>query len=940
MARLNKFASVNLNDSYGKPDRGGSANSSNNGTPSGSGKPRISSSGGMLVLSRPGRSQPPSPSPSPKPGQARLGIPSPVNLPSLKRETSAGENLPSSPPTAGWIKGESPPLTGWTRAGESPNDLSQKPAVSRSLDTMGESLKTSSTGKPDVYAPPAMRATSLQTGSTSRVLPSTAPQLEQKPLAVIRGEEFPTLQAAVARPPTPPQHPRQKDLQQKQREKQQEAKEQQLKLQQLSQVQGHKQVQADTLQSSNESFQSQPPTLSLRPLGKPENPYQKMNVGAAGPDHPSLQPQYVGRDSNAFSDGSLSRSPAVGGSMQNSVSSQGSSGLRSPSGASVPGHGSISKVDDARDSGHSFRPQYRSPLPTSQTSPTVQSAFQANSESSWLSSSRRDFVSAPRDVSHIKYAGGVLTKLGEETDLETKNAFYVKDSYSSKNSSSFREGHNTGGNIDSYLEQGGFNRDSSDLRVFGRSSSLVHDSAPRIEGFHSQRSFVRDAYNRDSRDENIRGNRDSGILDNGNSHSRDVRDSRENIFKGSGDIYDRDAKEANSHDCRNVYIRDVRDVYSQDSATSKQMGYGYQSSSNGNSSQRGHASHSEPQYGRGGIGPAGMSATSNLGSVYDSYYGKQHGSLGMGDRISTGEARAGIEAPLSPLMGPGVLYSSKSEMTGSRRVRSPAISTSSFDSIKEVHEVRSSDRPQRLYEEDKQANYEDKMMDVRKSGSELHGSSLAAQRPLIKRESEQSIGARVVQLNSNKKVDDERSTREDAKKQLVLEDERRKEAAKLKLLELEERIARRAVEAKKEEVEVKGKEAFVETACLKQQDVEPFFSTTTYESENFAVQDRDGDVVWGEDDSVSKLVRPSSASSLSSWTYKAPSEGFTPYQEVESRHVGESELSQDRKMVRPRSPSSWRKEVGSGPTSKLFSSPYIESGGFRRPSDGGTYKLF
>ncbi|MCO5600793.1 hypothetical protein L7F22_054908 [Adiantum nelumboides] len=894
MARLNKFASVNLNDSYGKPDRGGSANSSNNGTPSGSGKPRISSSGGMLVLSRPGRSQPSSPSPSPKPGQARLGIPSPVNLPSLKRETSAGENLSSSPPTAGWSKGESPPLTGWTRAGESPNDLSQKPAVSRSLDTVGESLNAMSTGKPDVYAPPAMRATSVQTGSTSRVLPSTSvPQLEQKPLAVIRGEEFPTLQAAVARPPTPPQHPRQKDLQQKQREKQQEAKEQQLKLQQLSQVQGYKQVQADTLQSSNENLQSQSPTLSLRPLGKPESPYQKMNVGAAGPDHPSLQPQYVGRDSNAFSDGSLSWSPAVGGSMQNSVSSKGTNGLRSPSGGSMPGHGSISKVDDARDSGHSFRPQYRSPLPTSHSSPTVQSGFQANSESSWLSS-RRDFVSAPRDVSHIKYAGDVLTKLGEETgktDLETKNAFYVKDSYSSKDSSSFREGHNTGGIFYSYLEQGGFTRDSSDLRVFGRSSSLVHDSAPRIEGFHSQRSFVRDAYNRDSRDENIRGNRDSGILDNENSHSRDVRDSRENIFKDSGDIYDRDVKEANSHDCRNVYIRDVKDVYSQDSATSKQMGYGYQSSSNGNSSRRGHASHSEPQYGRGGIGPAGMSATSNPGSVYDSYYGKQYGSSGMVDRISTREARAGIEAPLSPLMGPGVPYSSMSEMPGSRRVRSPAISTSSFDSIKEVHEVRSSDRPQRLYEEDKQAKYEDKMMDVRKAGSELHGSSLAAQRPLIKRESEQLIGARVIQLNSSKKVDDERSTREDAKKQLVLEDERRKEAAKLKLLELEERIARRAVEGKKEEVEVKGKEAFVETACLKQQDVEQFLSTTKYESEKLvAVQDRDGDVAWGEDDSVSKLVRPSSASSLSSWTYKAPSEGFTPYQEVESRHVGKSEL--------------------------------------------------
>eukprot|EP00250_Pteridium_aquilinum_P002617 c12841_g1_i1 orf=224-922(+) len=190
MARLNKFASANLNDSYGKPDRGGSANNNNNSSSSNSGKPRISSPGGMLVLSRPGRTQPP----SPKPGQPRLGIPSPVNLPSLKRETSSAGDahaLAASPPLAGWTKGESPPLTGWTK-GESPttdaSHLHQKAGLSRSLDTVGESLKSMSTGKPDVYAPPALRA--MQTGSTPRALPPTPPI--EKPSAIIRGEEFPT----------------------------------------------------------------------------------------------------------------------------------------------------------------------------------------------------------------------------------------------------------------------------------------------------------------------------------------------------------------------------------------------------------------------------------------------------------------------------------------------------------------------------------------------------------------------------------------------------------------------------------------------------------------------------------------------------------------------------------------------------------------------------
>ncbi|KAI5071761.1 hypothetical protein GOP47_0014012 [Adiantum capillus-veneris] len=948
MARLNKFASVNLNDSYGKPDRGGSASSGNNGTSSGSGKPRISSPGGMLVLSRPGRTQPP----SPKPGQARLGIPSPVNLPSLKRETSAGDScLAGSPPIVGWTKGESPPLqTGWTKAGESPTDMSplhQKAALSRSLDTAGESLKVISTGKPDVYAPPAMRAAALQTGSTSRVLPPTSPLLIEKPLAIIRGEEFPTLQAAVARPPTPPQHPRQKDLQQKQREKQQDAKEQHLKLQQLSQSQGHKQVQVDSLPSSDGNLQSQPPTLSLRPLGKSESTYQKVNVGGTGPDHTTLPSQYGGLNSNANPDGSPSWSSPAGVSAQSSANNKGSNALRLPPTGGMPSHGNVSKVDDAKESGHSFRPQYRSPLPASQSSSSIearQSGFQANSESTWLASSRRDSVSAPRDINHPKYSGDIHTNNGEEAgriDSEMRNALYAKENYFSRDSSSYREGSSTSGITrgDAYMEQGVLARDSSDVRVFGRSSSLVHDGVPRIEGFHSQRSFVKEVYNRDSREGNTRVYRESSSKDNGDSYSRDVRDNREIFFRDSGDTYELDVKEAYNRDYRNVYTRDVKEVYSQDPAISKQVGYGYASSNNGDNSWRGHSSHADPPYVRGVASPAGISPSHNPGSVYDSHYGKQYGSPGMGDQFFSREARSGndLKAPRSLHTE---LYSSNPEMFGSRRVRSPALSSSSFDPIKEVHEVHS-DRPQRIYEEDRQAKYEDKVMDVKVAGSELHGSSLAAQSPAIKRESTSGFGTRAFPTSINRKLDDERSTREDTKKQLEFEDERRKEAAKQKLMELEERIARRAAEARKEEVEEKGKEASVEPVGLKQEDVEQIPSDAQYELEGMApVPDRDGDITWGEEDSGSKLARPSSALSVSSWTYKTPGEGATSYPEVESRLVGESELNQDRKMMRPRSPSSWRKEVGGGPTSKLFSSPYIESGGFRRPSDGGTYKLF
>ena len=98
MARLNKFTSVNFNDYYGKADQshvGASSGSKSNSASST--RSRISShSGGMLILTRP--KQPPS-------STGKLGIPNPVNLPSLKREGS--ETLAISPPVTGWsIKGD------------------------------------------------------------------------------------------------------------------------------------------------------------------------------------------------------------------------------------------------------------------------------------------------------------------------------------------------------------------------------------------------------------------------------------------------------------------------------------------------------------------------------------------------------------------------------------------------------------------------------------------------------------------------------------------------------------------------------------------------------------------------------------------------------------------------------------------------------------------
>lgn len=948
MARLNKFASVNLNESYGKPDRGGSANNNNSSSSSSSGKPRISSPGGMLVLSRPGRTQPP----SPKPGQARLGIPSPVNLPSLKRESSAADPLPaSSPPHAGWTKGESPPLSGWTKP-ESPIDtshLQQKAGLSRSLDMVGDNLKAIATGKPDVYAPPALRA--MQTGSTPRPLPPTPPI--EKPSAVIRGEEFPTLQAAVARPPTPPQHPRQRDLQQKQREKHQEAKEQQLKLQQLSQAQGQNQSPSDSSQVCSGNANSQP-SLSLRPLGKQEIVSQKVNGEVTGshplPHSSPANNRFGMQGPNAFVDGSLSRSPPAGVQNQGSASKASNvfvdgSLSRSPP-AGMPNPSSVNKADDLRDAGHNFRPQYRSPLPVSHGSPSVdirQSGFQNGSEPSWLSSSRRDFAPPSRNGDYTKLAGDMRTSTIEDTgriSSEPRSASFGRESYFTKDASFFREGSSGGfGREDANVQSEGFGRESSDSRFNTRSSALVHDGVPRIEGFYSQRSFGREAYNREPREVNNRMIREPGSRENMDAYHKDIRESRENFSRDTGDVYDRDVREAYNRDSRNVYTRDVREVHNQDVPMNKQVGYGYSSNNNGDNTWRGNSSYIDSPYGRGVVHSPGIAPAYNPGSGHDTHYGRRSGPQGFGDQFFTREARPGPDPRSSRGLHvePAAPYG-PAETLGSRRVRSPAPSNSSFDPVKEVHEVRF-EKSQRSFDEDRQIKFEDKGVDAKVTGNEPYGSSFCAQKPCLKRELSQGSATRIVQINTNKNLDDERSSREDLKKQLMLEDERRKEAAKLKLLELEERIARRAVEeGRKDEGESVSKDHV--KGALKQQDVEQVSGNFRFEPEGMGpVPERDIDVSWGEEDSGSKLAQPFSASSTSSWNYKPPGEGLVS-QEQDFRLVSESELNQDRKVVRSRSPSSWRKEIGGGPTSKLFSSPYVEGGGFRRPSDGGTYKLF
>ncbi|WVZ57193.1 hypothetical protein U9M48_007606 [Paspalum notatum var. saurae] len=172
MSHPGKFVSVNLNRSYGQPapssHHGGGGRPSR---PAGSGY-SSGGGGGMVVLSRPRGGG----SSLAKPQPPKLSVPPPLNLPSLRKEherfdgaaAAAGGGVASAPTRSGG------PAAGWTK----PAPASEKPPGSAGLPG-------------GVARPP--------------------PYAFAEKAVVLRGEDFPSLKAAVA-PPTPPQPAqRQKD---------------------------------------------------------------------------------------------------------------------------------------------------------------------------------------------------------------------------------------------------------------------------------------------------------------------------------------------------------------------------------------------------------------------------------------------------------------------------------------------------------------------------------------------------------------------------------------------------------------------------------------------------------------------------------------------------------------------------------------------------------
>ncbi|CAK9228978.1 unnamed protein product [Sphagnum troendelagicum] len=210
-----KFASVNLNRSYGRPAVVSPPNSMySGGTVSGSAATRSRSSsthGGMLLLTRPTKPQPPGTAVQ---KGSKVIVPGPVNLPSLRREHAGND------PTITLVGATG--SSGWTKTQHEEETV--VPAASTFLES------TASAVKPGVYTPPRVHSQQLSPS------PSTAKISGIEKAVVLRGEDFPTLQAALPPQPAAPQQ-RQKEMRQKQQEKQQEIKDQQRCLQQLSEQQ-------------------------------------------------------------------------------------------------------------------------------------------------------------------------------------------------------------------------------------------------------------------------------------------------------------------------------------------------------------------------------------------------------------------------------------------------------------------------------------------------------------------------------------------------------------------------------------------------------------------------------------------------------------------------------------------------------------------------------
>ncbi|KAI4386690.1 hypothetical protein MLD38_004601 [Melastoma candidum] len=204
-----KFVSVNLNKSYGQQRGQGNHHHHHNGGSHSygitAGSRTRGGGGGMVVLSRPRSSQKAGP---------KLSVPPPLNLPSLRKEHEKFDVLGSvggvganGVSGSGMRPGSSG--MGWTKPASAggPQDkdkevqgFSDKGLVDGGLSHAGVGQMDFRVNASTGYVPPSARS------SGRMVFPDYSPVVEKA--TVLRGEDFPSLRAAIPVPANTPQKPK------------------------------------------------------------------------------------------------------------------------------------------------------------------------------------------------------------------------------------------------------------------------------------------------------------------------------------------------------------------------------------------------------------------------------------------------------------------------------------------------------------------------------------------------------------------------------------------------------------------------------------------------------------------------------------------------------------------------------------------------------------